>query len=325
MSKPLAADVETAAPLYKVRKQTLGAAIVIHLLLPLIALPWLFSWTGVVLVFLGNYIFCSIGIGLCYHRTLTHRGLKMPKWLEYFFAVLGVCSLQDSPCFWVAHHRAHHKHSDEDEDPHTPKDSFLWGHMGWVLVKKTDPRRGDMIQKYAPDIFRDPFYHWMEVHQKWVWVFGAHVLLMVGAGYLAGWLMTGTTIGAVQFGSSVFIWGVIARIAFTWHVTWAVNSVGHIWGYRNYKTSDNSRNNWWVALATNGEGWHNNHHADQRSAAHGHRWWELDVTYLTIRFLSLMGLARDIVKPARDSGHGTVAAGTAGHDANADADAGNDQ
>ena len=116
-------------------------------------------------------------------------------------------------------------------------------------------------------------------------------------GLLAGRALWGSWPAGVQFGLSLLLYGVVYRTLFSWHVTWGVNSLGHLWGYRNYQTDDNSRNNWFVALVSNGEGWHNNHHADQRSAAHGHRWWEFDVTYLTIRMLHLFGLARDVVTP----------------------------
>jgi stearoyl-CoA desaturase (delta-9 desaturase) len=104
--------------------------------------------------------------------------------------------------------------------------------------------------------------------------------------------------GGVQFGLSLLTWGVWVRTVAVWHITWSVNSITHVWGYRNYQTDENSRNNWFVALISNGEGWHNNHHADQRSAAHGHRWWEFDVTYLTVLALEKMGLARDVVRPS---------------------------
>jgi stearoyl-CoA desaturase (delta-9 desaturase) len=110
-------------------------------------------------------------------------------------------------------------------------------------------------------------------------------------------MTSGRYLGGVQFGASLLVWGVFARTVVVWHVTWSVNSLTHLWGYRNYDTDDNSRNNWLVGLLAHGEGWHNNHHAQQASAAHGHRWWEFDVTYLTIRFLEAIGLAKDVVRP----------------------------
>ena len=283
------------------RRQTVGAFLLFHLLLPFACLPWLFSWEGVASVFLGNYLFCSLGIGLCFHRVLCHGSVRLSKWLERTLAIFGICSLQDSPCHWVALHRLHHKHSDEgDDDPHSPLQSFFWGHVGWLLFKRESQRRSDVCQKYGKDLLRDPFYAGLEKHLLWVWIFVAHTLLFFAGGFLLGWAKAGLAAG-LQMGLSMLVWGVVVRIIYTWHITWAVNSICHLWGYRNYDVNDNSRNNWLVALATNGEGWHNNHHADQRSAAHGHRWWELDVTFLTIRLFQCLGWASDVVTPRPQS------------------------
>ena len=109
--------------------------------------------------------------------------------------------------------------------------------------------------------------------------------------------MSGNLWGGIQFASSLLVWGVFVRTVLNWHITWSVNSVTHIWGYRNYETKDNSRNNWLIGLIANGEGWHNNHHADQRAAAHGHKWWEFDVSWLTIRLFEKLGLVHDVVRP----------------------------
>ena len=115
-----------------------------HLMALLAFVPWLFSWTGVVLAVAGIYVFGGLGINLCYHRLLAHRGLTCPKWLEHWFAILGACCLQDTPARWVAVHRRHHHHADEQQDPHSPLVNFFWGHMGWLLVKNKDtyPRDG---------------------------------------------------------------------------------------------------------------------------------------------------------------------------------------
>lgn len=300
MALNVISDPSLTEPKIKWRKQTVGAFLLFHLLLPLACLPWLFSWEGVIAVFLGNYVFCSLGIGLCYHRALCHGSVKLVKWLERTLAIFGICSLQDSPSHWVALHRLHHKHSDEEPDPHSPTKSFFWGHVGWVLFKRSDRRREEVCQKCAPDLMRDPFYAGLEKHLLWVWIFVAHAILFFAGGFLLGWARSGVARG-LQMGSSLLVWGVVVRIVYTWHITWAVNSICHVWGYRNYRTSDNSRNNWLVALATNGEGWHNNHHADQRSAAHGHRWWELDVTFLTIRLFQRLGWASAVIPPRKKS------------------------
>jgi stearoyl-CoA desaturase (delta-9 desaturase) len=281
--------------------------VVFHLLLPLAFVPWLFSWTGLLLIPIGNYVFCSLGIGAGYHRLLTHRSYRCPKWFEHTLAVLGVCSLQDTPARWVMIHRMHHQHSDRPGDPHSPLVSWFWGHMGWVLVENRLLSSLATYERYARDVLQDRFYLRLERGLLWVWIYAAHALLFYAAGLAIGWALTGEMLGGVQFGLSLLLYGVVFRTVYSWHVTWAVNSAAHLWGYRNYETDENSRNNWFFALATNGDGWHNNHHADPRSAAHGfHRWWELDVTYLSIRLFQLLGLVRDVVpvrvRPPRPGG-----------------------
>jgi fatty-acid desaturase len=269
-----------------------------HLLALLAFIPWLFSWTGVMLVLFGLYMFGTLGINLCYHRLLTHRGFECPLWLEHTFAILGVCCLQDTPARWVATHRMHHQYSDEQPDPHSPLVTFLWGHMGWLMVRNRDLHSLAMFDRYARDIVKDPFYFSLERNMLWLWVNVAQMGVFYLAGFLTGWFSTGTILGGTQFGLSVLVWGVFVRTVAVWHITWSVNSVTHMWGYRNYETDENSKNNWIVGLISNGEGWHNNHHADQRSAAHGHRWWEFDVTYITIRALALVGLAKNVIRPS---------------------------
>jgi fatty-acid desaturase len=280
----------------------LGVAI-FHLLLPLAFLPWLFSWTGLALIPVGNYIFCSMGIGAGYHRLLTHRSFCCPRWLEHALALLGVCSLQDSPGRWVMVHRLHHQHSDRQPDPHSPLVNWFWGHVGWLLVENRQLSKAATYERYARDVLQDRFYLRLERGHLWVWIYATHALLFYLVGLAVGWIVTGTWLGGLQFGLSLLLYGVVYRTVYSWHITWGVNSLSHLWGYRNYDTDENSRNNWLIALTTNGEGWHNNHHADPRSAAHGfHRWWELDVTYLTLRCLSWSGLVWDVV-PRRTTIH----------------------
>jgi fatty-acid desaturase len=268
-----------------------------HVLALLAFVPWLFSWTGMILALCGLYVFGTLGINLCYHRLLTHKGFILPKWLEHIFAVLGVCCLQDTPARWVAVHRLHHQHSDEQDDPHSPLVSFFWGHFGWLMVTNLELQRLSMYERYSRDVLRDRFYLGLERHGMWMWINLAHWLAFFLGGFAIGWAASGEALGGVQFGLSLLVWGVFVRTVFVWHITWSVNSVTHLWGYRNYETDERSRNNVFVGLWSNGEGWHNNHHADPRSAAHGHRWWEFDVTYLTIKALALLGLARDVVRP----------------------------
>ena len=128
-------------------------------------------------------------------------------------------------------------------------------------------------------------------------IYLVQALLFFVAGLAVGWTTTGVFLKGLQFGLSLLVWGVFVRTVASWHITWSVNSVTHLWGYRNYATADNSRNNWLVGLLAHGEGWHNNHHAQPRAAAHGHKWWEFDQTYLTIRLLEAVGLVKDVVRP----------------------------
>jgi len=270
--------------------------VIVHLLALLVFVPYFFSWTGVVLCLAGLYVFGTLGINLGMHRLLTHRSMVLPLWLEYVIATLAVCCLQDSPARWVAIHRLHHQHSDDEPDPHSPRVSLLWGHVGWVVFKNASHDRTFHYEHYCRDILRDPYYMWLERKLRWFWVYLAHAVLFYLVGLAVGWAMTGQLAGGVQFGSSLLIWGVFLRTVLVWHITWTVNSLGHVFGYQNYDTGDSSRNNILFALISNGDGWHNNHHAYQRCAAHGHKWWEFDVTYATICLLERVGLASGVVR-----------------------------
>jgi fatty-acid desaturase len=280
------------------RRTNLIGFVVVHMIAALALLPWFFSWTGVILYLLGVHVLGVLGINVGYHRLLTHRGFTCPLWLEHALAVLGVCSMQDSPSFWVAAHRRHHQFADQEQDPHTPLAGFFWAHVGWMLVKPDDPSRHQLIQRYVKDLSRDPFYGWLEQSNHSAYVALLSWLVFFAAGF-ALMAATGHTLSAaVQFGLSLLVWGGALRTAVHWHLTWAVNSVTHVWGYRNYASPDVSRNNTLIALLTAGEGWHNNHHAESRSARHGHEWWEFDLTWLMIRGLMLLGLAWNVATPA---------------------------
>jgi len=266
-----------------------------HLLALLALLPWFFSWAGLWLAVAGVLVINGFGINVCYHRLLAHRGFTCAKWLEHAMAVLGACSLQDTPARWVAVHRRHHQLADEPSDPHSPQAGFFWGHMGWLLVENDELNRLGIYERYAKDILAERFYKTLD--RNFLTVLIASWLVFFAGGCVAD-LLLGAGIGpALRFGCSLLVWGVFLRTVVAWHITWSVNSVTHLWGYRNYETDERSRNNWVVGILAGGEGWHNNHHADSRSARHGHRWWELDTTYLAIRLLALMGLAQDVVMP----------------------------
>lgn len=268
----------------------------IHLLALTAFIPWLFTWTGLVLALAGCYVFGTLGINMGYHRLLTHRSFKCPMWVERVLALLGVCCLEKTPGQFVATHRAHHQFSDEEGDPHSPLQTLFWGHMGWIFVENPDMTNAAAYDRYAKDVFRDRFYMKLERNFLWLWVYGIHAVLFYLAGFFAGWLMPGGSfMSGVQFGLSVLVWGVLVRTVLVWHITWSVNSIGHVWGYRNYETKGNSRNSMLVGLISNGDGWHNNHHADQRAAAHGHKWWEFDVTYMTLVVMKSLGMAWDLV------------------------------
>ena len=172
----------------------------IHLLAALAFLPWFFSWTGVILLIAGCYVFGVLGINICFHRLLTHRSFSCPRWLEYAGAILAVCSVQDSPPHWVAVHRRHHQFADEEQDPHSPLRSFFWAHMGWLLVKMDDE---PLIERYAKDIVRDPFYRWLDKRNHWLIVALASWIAYFAVGFAAAALSGASLRDAVQFGASV--------------------------------------------------------------------------------------------------------------------------
>jgi fatty-acid desaturase len=237
--------------------------------------PAMFSWSALGIFFLLYWLSASVGICLTYHRLLTHRGFKVPKPLEYLFTFIGMLASEGGAITWVAMHRMHHTLSDRPgKDLHTPKDGFWWSHLGWIVTKLGFDYR-EMERKHAPELFADPVHRFLN---------RMHVMpnILVGLALYAwgGW--------------SFVVWGVFLRLVVVLHGTWLVNSAAHTFGYRTYDTPEGSTNCWWVGLIAWGEGWHNNHHAFQRSARHGHEWWELDLTWVVIRTLQKLGRAREI-------------------------------
>src|SRR5262249_8294198 len=244
-----------------------------------VAALFLFSWKSFIITAALYWMAIGFGIGMGYHRLPTHRSYRAPKWMEYFFAVCGTLTLEGGPIFWVATHRIHHQNSDQEGDPHTPHDGGFWAHMGWIIFGEPKHNDTERMARYAPDLARDPFYVWLNTYHFVPLIVLGLILLAVG-------------------GIPLMLWGVAVRVVVGLHATWLVNSATHMWGSRRFATRDDSRNSWWVALLTFGEGWHNNHHAHPTSARHGLAWYELDITWLQISLLEKLGIARS-VKVAR--------------------------
>lgn len=220
-----------------------------------------------------------IGVGLCYHRLLTHKSFETPKWFRYFLVIVGASSGEAGPLFWVDRHRTHHAYSDHEGDPHSPRDGFGWAHILWLTFNKTESLiRVRDLQKDPVIVLIDRFY--------WVTQVVISSLLLI-LGYL--W-------GGIYAAVAWISWGVGMRTTYVRHLTWLVNSAAHKWGYRRFEVDDDSRNFPPGALLAGGE-WHNNHHRYQSSARHGLKWWEFDPTYWVIVALSWVGLAWDIRTP----------------------------
>jgi fatty-acid desaturase len=292
----MSASVTKAAPWREpmaINWRNAGFFLAVHAIALLALFPWFFSWTGLIACLVGNYVFGLLGLTVGYHRLLTHRSFSCPLWVERILSILGCCCGQDSPTYWVAVHRRHHHHSDGQLDPHSPQSGFFWGHVGWLVLSRDDLERGPLMDQYAKDLRRDPFQAWLVRHDNWIFVMFPTWLLLFVVGFAAA-AMTGSTVAeAAQFGLSLVIWGAAVRTVIVWHVTWIVNSADHLWGYRNYNTPDSSRNSMWLGVLCNGDGWHNNHHADPRSARHGHKWWEFDPAWIVIRLMTACGLAKN--------------------------------
>jgi stearoyl-CoA desaturase (delta-9 desaturase) len=240
-----------------------------------LAALFFWSWQGIVTAVVLYWVAGSLGIGMGYHRLLTHRGYKVPRVIEYFLATCGSLAMQGGPIQWVTAHRIHHAHTDRQGDPHTPRDGRWWSHVGWLLTGAAQQYDQAATNRYVPDLAQDRFYVWLDRLHFVPLILLALVLFVFG-----GW--------------SVLLWGIFARATLALHATWLVNSATHIWGRKRFDTGDDSRNSWWVAMLTFGEGWHNNHHAHPTSARHGFRWYEVDANWWGIRTLQLMGLARGI-------------------------------
>ena len=240
-----------------------------------VAALFFFTWNAFFVAMFLYWVTGGLGLGMCYHRLLTHRSFTTPKWFEYFLTICAVAALEGGPLQWVAIHRKHHQYADKEGDPHSPRDGKWWAHAGWVLTGNALRQDVATLKRYVPDLAEDKFHVWLTKY---------HLLPMA-------------ILGAVLFavgGFRLVLWGVFFRTVVGLHATWIVNSAGHIWGSRRFQTRDTSTNNWWVALVSFGDGWHNNHHAYPVSARHGLKWYEFDLNWYTIWILKQVGLASRI-------------------------------
>lgn len=257
-------------------KGTLGFFLFLHVGALLALFPFAFSWSAVAVMLVLNWMTASLGVCLGYHRYLTHRSFDLPKGVGYFFVFLGALSCENGPIKWVGQHRMHHAGSDTDKDPHSAARGFWWSHLGWMLYKHPEHDNPDRIRDFTKDFYDDPFYQFLDKYFIAIQVALGLVLFAIG-------------------GISWVVWGIFLRLVLVFHQTWLVNSAAHMFGYRNFKLKgDLSTNCWWVGLLAWGEGWHNNHHAFPKSARHGLRSGEIDLTWLFICLLSKLGLATNI-------------------------------
>jgi len=252
---------------------TLTAMIVFHI--GAIVSLFYFTWTAFAVTVFLWWVSGSLGVGMGFHRLLTHRGYKVPKAVEYFLSVCGVLALEGGQIDWVVTHRIHHAFTERAGDPHSPRDGAWWSHMGWILTGTAQQFGDDVMRRYAPDLMKDKF----------------HVLL--NRFYWIPLVILGITMFAIG-GWSLMLLTVFFRVTFGLQATWLVNSATHMWGSRRFDVKDDSTNLWWVALVTFGEGWHNNHHAHPTAAKHGVKWYEIDINWYGICALRMLGLAKSI-------------------------------
>ncbi|MFZ0573486.1 MAG: fatty acid desaturase [Candidatus Cybelea sp.] len=242
--------------------------------------PGFFSWSALAAAGVVSYATVALGISLCFHRILTHRGLRLLKPIEYLFAIFGTLALQADPIRWVSVHRKHHAHADHEGDPHSIAEGFKWAHMDWIYRHNIALPSDEEMRHFAPDLYAEPFYRALQ--------------------YLNIPLQVALALGLFAFGGwSWVVWGIFVRLAVSYHTTWLVNSAAHMLGYRTFATPDQSTNCWWVALISWGEGWHNNHHAFPFSARHGLRWFEVDLTWWHVRVLAFLRLADGVKVPTK--------------------------
>jgi stearoyl-CoA desaturase (delta-9 desaturase) len=267
------------------------AAVIIPFVAVLAAIPLLWNqlvdWTDIGIM-VGVYLATAFGITIGFHRLLTHRAFETYRPIKYLFAILGSMAVQGPVIGWVADHRKHHAHTDEEGDPHSPhvgEGSGLRGlyhaHIGWLFEENgtADAKR------YAPDLLEDPGMRFISRHFLWWVVLG--LAIPFGLGYAIDGTLTGALLA--------LFWGGFVRVFFVHHITWSINSICHFFGSRRFETDDRSTNVAWLAVPSLGEAWHHNHHAFPRAAVQGMRWWEVDISGLTIRAMAKVGLAWNVI------------------------------
>lgn len=245
-------------------------------------------WVGVspiaVVVCLGSYLIRMFAITAFYHRYFAHRAFRASRPVQFAFALIGASATQRGPLWWAAHHRRHHKHADRAGDPHTPRKGFYWSHMGWFLSRAHFATEWEQI----PDLARFPELRWLDRFDIVVPVVYAAGLFGLGA------LLERFAPGLGTSGGQLLVWGYFISTVVLIHVTLTINSLAHRFGRRRFATRDDSRNNFWLALLTLGEGWHNNHHHFPGSARQGFYWWEVDVSFWLLKLMEGLGLVRDL-------------------------------
>jgi stearoyl-CoA desaturase (delta-9 desaturase) len=300
MTEPGPDDIEPVAHETLDRFLTGTVSIVPFLALGIVGWQLWASWLhwSDLAVFAILYVLTGLGVTVGFHRLFTHRAFKTKRWLRGVFAALGSVAIEGPVISWVADHRKHHAFADQPGDPHSPHVDHGVGwrgalrglahaHMGWLFLHTQRGAR----KRYAPDLLADPVVAWVD--RTFVfWAVGG-----MAAAFGLGWLIGGTLTAAF----TGLLWGGAVRLLVLHHVTYSINSLCHFFGRRRFDTGDESRNLAWLSLLSFGESWHNNHHAFPTSAAHGLRWWELDLASLTIRGLESVGLAWEVVRidPAR--------------------------
>jgi len=222
------------------------------------------------------WVTASLGICLGYHRFLTHRGFTTPKWVAYTIVFFGTLACQNGPIKWVGQHRMHHAGSDTIDDPHSAEKGFWWSHITWMLFTHSKFDDKKILNDYTKDFSNDKYYQFLDNYFIHIQVVFGFILLAIG-------------------GFPWVVWGIFVRLVVVYHSTWFVNSAAHTFGYVTFPLKDDLATNcWWVGLLAWGEGWHNNHHAFPKSARHGLRPWEIDMTWWALCFLEKLGLAKDI-------------------------------